>query len=139
MTTTAPSQTSSAGELRRAAEKLRGLATRATPGPWGVGNGTDIASEVEQLSRGSFSYRHKIASLDDMDYDPDYVAPRANLATEEDDAAYIAAMDPRLAVALVDALIQAADMEDSYGHHNNQPLEEIARLINGPTDSETEK
>jgi hypothetical protein len=126
----------SAAELRQAAETLRGRAKAATPGTWGVGNRTNIATEVEQHVPGSYSYKHAIASLDETDYSDEYVDPRENWAGEEEDAAYIVTMQPGVGLALADWLDWTfdqghdGDMDDN-GCSECAPALAVARLING--------
>lgn len=55
-------------------ERLAGIAARvdaATAGPWGFYDGdtyADVAADMEQTGPGSYSYRQKIAQLDDDHY-----------------------------------------------------------------------
>ena len=56
-------------------------ANAATPGPWGFYDGdnyADVAADLQQTSPGSYSYREKIARLEDENYWDD-------LAHEDDD------------------------------------------------------
>ena len=76
--------------------EIRERADSATPGPWGVGNTTEIALDVEQTSPGCFSYTVKLASVvedDDRQDDVYYLKgadqPRV-VASAEDDALFIA-------------------------------------------------
>lgn len=80
-------------------ERLMGIRERAenaTPGPWGVGNMTEIALDAEQIAPGHFSYTVKLASVvededrqDDVSYLNSVTQPRA-VASAEDDALFIA-------------------------------------------------
>lgn len=91
---------SNADLIRRAAEVLREAAESATPGPWGVGNGTHLATEVEQTSRGSFSARYSIAEMDEDDRESGWAQDENNPASPEADACYIALMQPSVGLAV---------------------------------------
>jgi hypothetical protein len=68
----------------------------ATPGPWGVGNGTEIALDAKQDGPGCFSYTVKLATViedDDRQDDVYYLNPQTQprtVASAEDDALFIA-------------------------------------------------
>jgi hypothetical protein len=86
--------------LRRAAEQLHGLANAATPGPW----------RAEPGSRGTGS--------DGKPWPANYVAsdkarPRFKVHSEAD-AAYIAAVDPGVALAIADMWDAVADEAEGY-------------------------
>lgn len=76
--------------------EIRERADSATPAPWGVGNSTEIALDVDQTSPGCFSYTVKLASVveDDDRQDDVYYLKGADqlrvVASAEDDALFIA-------------------------------------------------
>jgi hypothetical protein len=122
----------SAERLREAAKVLRERAEAATPGRWGVGNGDTVATEVEQVSRSGFRFEHTIARLDDLDYDDDYAEPRSNDARPEDDALWIATMQPSVGLALadwLDAVAQRAEEVASTLAPNSQAREPIVNSL----------
>lgn len=93
----------------------------ATPGNWGVGNGTEIALDVEQTSRGSFTFTGKIASVEDDGDRLDEIEEAAHygrrltLADAEHDAAFIAHAHedvPRLLKAVEDVLAVAGKIDE---------------------------
>lgn len=93
--------------------RLRELAEAATPGPWGVGNRLHIGTNVEQTSRGNFTYGWLIAEVQDDDY-RDFGGSISDvedwpecLGDAETDAAFIAAADPPTILALLAALDEA--------------------------------
>lgn len=88
--TESPTQT-----LRRAAEKLRGIANAATEGPWATGK-SGMSVWVESAAGDLF-----VADTGD----------RGNQFAEAD-AAHIAAMHPRVAVAVADWLDAEADCHE---------------------------
>jgi hypothetical protein len=52
-------------------DEIAARADAATRGPWGFYDGdnyADVAADLEQTSRGSYSYRQKIAQLEDENY-----------------------------------------------------------------------
>jgi len=76
--------------------EIQGRTDNATPGPWGVGNRTEIALDAKQDSPGCFSYTVKLATViedddrqDDVYYLNPATQPRA-VASAEDDALFIA-------------------------------------------------
>lgn len=97
----------SATELRTAAQHLRDLAEKATPGPWSAVT-EHVGIDLRETGRGSFSYARLLVSLDDTDYDPEYaenvpedIDPQEAM---EADAAWIAAVHPEVGKALADWL-----------------------------------
>lgn len=105
-----------AERLRAAADTIERTANDATPGPWGIGNGSTVASEVEQLSRGSFSCRYTITDLDSgFNYgeDPEDDGWRENGAGPEDDAAHVALWDPPTALLAAALLREVAHWDMS--------------------------
>ncbi|RGC68448.1 hypothetical protein C5N14_13760 [Micromonospora sp. MW-13] len=48
-------------------DAIRYRLTEATPGPWGVGNGTHIVRGLEVTGRGSFTCIQSVAEIDDED------------------------------------------------------------------------
>ena len=85
------------------------LANAATPGPWGIyeyggGNLIDIAADLEETGCG-YRARRAIASLEDEPLDNDPTHPEwtaeQDWAQVQADAAYIAALSPEVARALV--------------------------------------
>lgn len=52
-------------------DAIEARANAATPGPWGFYDGSnyaDVAADMEVTSPGSYSYREKVARLEDEDY-----------------------------------------------------------------------
>lgn len=81
----------------------------ATPGVWGVGNGTEIATNVEQKPRGSYSYQAHIAEVtngldrEDARLEGEHYGTPVWLAEPEEDAEFIAHAHqdvPRLLAAM---------------------------------------
>lgn len=72
--------------------EIRERADNATPGPWGVGNGTEIALDVQQTSRGCYSSSVHLASVtEDYEREDDAAySKRTDYASPEDDALFIA-------------------------------------------------
>lgn len=76
--------------------EIQDRTNNATPGPWGVGNRTEIALDARQDSPGCFSYTVKLATViedDDRQDDVYYLNPRTQpraVASAEDDALFIA-------------------------------------------------
>jgi hypothetical protein len=76
--------------------EIRKRAGHATPGPWGVGNRTEIALDAKQDGPGCFSYTVKLATViedDDRQDDLYYLNPTTQprtVASAEDDALFIA-------------------------------------------------
>jgi hypothetical protein len=101
-----------AERLRAAADTIERTANNATPGPWGVGNGSTVAADVKQLSRGVFSCRYTVTDLDSgFNYgeDPEDDGWRENGAGPEDDAAHVALWDPPTALLVAAWLRFTAD------------------------------
>lgn len=123
----------SADVLTRAAAVLRERAKVATPGPWGVVNGTTVAQNARQVEPGRGRYTQKIAEPNPWDYDDapddDYAQERA-----EFDAVYIAMMHPLVTLALADWLDREADENGDFLNLDH-PAHRLARLIlNGEND-----
>lgn len=70
-------------------DAIRYRLNAATPGPWGVGNGTNIVRGLEVTGRGSYTCIQSVAEIGDdrCDWDRD----EAVETDPEDDAAFIAA------------------------------------------------
>ena len=114
-----------AAECRTAASKLRELAQRATPGPW--------------------DWEPAIPSQLGAQHDAGLTSPSCRLTSGDDiwirDAAYIAAMNPLVGVALAGLLDEVAGHAESNDDCDGFPPESvitgytpaltIARLING--------
>lgn len=97
--------------LRRAAALMRARAIAATPGPWGVGNDTLIATEVEQVSRGHCRYQHEVARVvEDIDREDS-----GNPVSERNDAEHIASWHPHVAIAVAELLERQAAFIEKYG------------------------
>jgi hypothetical protein len=124
----------SSERLREAAQKIRETVAAATPGTWGVGNGSTVATEVEQMGRGSFSCRYTITDLDSgFNYgeNPDDDGWRENGAQPEDDAALIALMaSPPVALAVADLLDLIANTEPYLDDEHQAAV--LADRILGP-------
>lgn len=82
-------------------DQLDALRRNGTPGTWGVGNETDIVTEVEQTSRGSYRYRYEVARLDDW---RDQASGRPTSSDDDDDNPAQAQEDAALIVAAVNHL-----------------------------------
>lgn len=86
----------SAARLREAARVLRERAEAATPGPWMVDG-----SQVYPTAHGA----------------PLVAATRTHSLSDTPDAAYIATVDPLVALALADWLDDTADMAKYHARH----------------------
>lgn len=72
-------------------DAIRQRLAAATPGPWGVGNGTHIVRGLQVTGRGSFTCIQSIAEIDDEDDRLDWDHPDEVEVDPEDDAEFIAA------------------------------------------------
>jgi ElaB/YqjD/DUF883 family membrane-anchored ribosome-binding protein len=106
--------------------EIRDRVHNATPGPWGVGNRTEIALDAKQDGPGCFSYTVKLATViedddrqDDVYYLNYYLNPTTQprtVASAEDDALFIAhtRQDVEDLLAEVDRLkAELAEMESA--------------------------
>jgi hypothetical protein len=102
--------------------EIRNRTHNATPGPWGVGNRTEIALDVKQDGPGCFSYTVKLATViedDDRQDDVYYLNPQTQprtVASAEGDALFIAhaRQDVEDLLAEVDRLkAELAEMESA--------------------------
>lgn len=118
----------SANRLRTAARVLRHHANAATPGPWGVGNDTTVAQNMEQVAPGRCRYTQKVAAPNPWDYedapDDEHAEERARF-----DADYIATMHPGVALALADWLDAAARDEEAGPMRGDRYPLAVADLI----------
>lgn len=71
-------------------DAIRYRLTEATPGPWGVGNGTHIVRGLEVTGRGSFTCIQSVAEIDDEDDRLDWCRDEAVETDPQADAAFIA-------------------------------------------------
>lgn len=115
-------------------ERLTEIAARAaaaTPGPWGFYDGdtyADVAADLEQTSRGSYSYRQKIAQLEDENYWDD---PAHEEHDEERAPEQMAANAAFIAHAREDVpalLARVAELE-AERHTTNEALSEAAEAL----------
>lgn len=103
-------QPTPADELRTAAEKLRALATAATPGPW----------RDHDTHLGQYGYAATVLSGQGNDTDLRAWLPSMSQQPWDEarnvwpDAAYIAAMHPSVGTALADLLDYAAQYADLF-------------------------
>lgn len=105
-----------ADELRKAAEKLRTLATTATPGPW----------RQHDTHLGQYGYAATVLSGEGNDTDLRAWLPSMSHKPWDEarnvwpDALYIAAMHPGVGAALADWLDSAAELHEEGPHHDCQ-------------------
>ncbi|MEU5624248.1 hypothetical protein [Streptomyces tendae] len=117
-----------ADELRTAADKLRKLATAATPGPW----------RNHDTHLGQHGHTATVLSGEGNDTDLRAWLPSQNhepwdeTRNVRNDAAYIAAMDPGVGTALADWLEETARNSEPFETINARALA-VARAINGTT------
>lgn len=95
-----------ASRLAHAAKVLRTLDSDATSGPWGVGNGTTVGQNMEQVARGRCRFTQKVTEPDPWDYEDTSDSPEAQA---RHDATFIAAMRP-IAGPLADWLVESAEV-----------------------------
>ena len=72
-------------------EAIEARTNAATPGPWGVGNDTNIVRGLEVTGRGSYTCIQSVAEVGDNDDRLDWDRDEAVEVDPEDDAAFIAA------------------------------------------------
>ena len=72
-------------------DAIEARANAATPGPWGVGNGTHIVRGLEVTGRGSYTCIQSVAEVADEDDREDWGHDDFVEVDPEDDAAFIAA------------------------------------------------
>lgn len=115
-------------------EQLAEIAARAaaaTPGPWGFYDGdnyADVAADLEQTSRGSYSYREKVARLEDENYWDD---PAHEDHDEERAPEQMAANAAFIAHAREDVpalLARVAELE-AERHTTNEALSDAAEAL----------
>ena len=97
--------------LRRAAALMRERAQAATPGPWGVGNDTNVVRGVEVTGPGSYTCIQSVAEVDD--YRCDWDRDEAVEISPECDAEHIASWDPDVALAAADLVWRLAQCWDA--------------------------
>ena len=103
-------QPTPADELRAAAEKLRALATAATPGPW----------RDHDTHLGQYGYAATVLSGEGNDTDLRAWLPSMSQTPWDEtrnawpDAAYIATMHPLVGTAIADLLDHAAQYADLF-------------------------
>ncbi|MCX4885914.1 hypothetical protein [Streptomyces sp. NBC_00847] len=124
-------QPTPADELRAAAEKLRTLATAATPGPW----------RDHDTHLGQYGYAATVLSGEGNDTDLRAWLPSMSQTPWDEtrnawpDAAYIAAMHPSVGTELaklLEAQLWIAENEPgSFGTVTDKIALGIARIING--------
>lgn len=111
----------SANRLRAAARVLRHHANAATPGPWGVGNDTIVAQNMEQVAPGRCRYTQKVAEPNPWDYedalDDEHAEEQARF-----DADHIAMMHPGVALAFADLLDAEAAFVARWPGHEQQSV-----------------
>ncbi|MFD8251945.1 hypothetical protein [Streptomyces werraensis] len=124
-------------------ERLAEIAARAaaaTPGPWGFYDGdnyADVAADLDQTSRGSYSYREKVARLEDENYWDD---PAHEDHDEERAPEQMAANAAFIAHAREDVpalLARVAELE-AERHTTNEALSEAAEALRRQRDRITD-
>lgn len=109
----------SADRLREAAAKLRGLAGAATPGPWdsSAKSGIRVTAQHPDIKNAG----RVVAKTDDdwMDCVGDCVS----------NAAFIAVMDPVVALAVADWLAKYADLVDATRHIRRPAFGDLAHAL----------
>jgi hypothetical protein len=107
----------------------------ATPGPWGVGNRTEIALDVKQDGPGSFSYTVKLATViddDDRQDDVYYLNPQTQpraVASAEDDALFIAHAQQDVEDLLAEVKTLRAQVNLMGRHLQRESLDAIDRAL----------
>ena len=118
----------SAAELRAAADKLRELAQRATPGPWRLGNWAALVADRKHPDR---------MVGGGWEWDDAYGGCLVAESLMRPDREYFAAVNPLVGLALADLLDSLADDAeqsiDDRAAYGAPPRDELvlARLING--------
>lgn len=120
-----------AEELREAAKRIRKVAQAATPGPWGVGNGTNVCRDVEQLSVGSYTCTQAVTDTDLFDGREEWSDddPKFVEVDPEDDAQHIALWHPGVAVLVADILTIAAASAEALERQNSREGDGRTRVL----------
>lgn len=118
-------------EIREAVRVLRETAALVPPGPWGT-FGTAVARGLEVTGVGSYTAVQPVAEAADADDWDSFEHDDAVEVDPSDTAAYMALMDPPVALALADLLADIAAYHESWGTNPAltapKPLE-IARAV----------
>jgi hypothetical protein len=85
-------------------DAIRYRLNEATPGPWGVGNGTHIVRGLEVTGPGSFTCIQSVAEIDDEDDRCDWGRDEAVETDPEADARFIAAARQDIPALLAEVL-----------------------------------
>lgn len=105
-------------------DAIRKLTDAATPGPWGVGNDTFVASELERLPKGVIQYRYAVAELDEYTREE---SDEPNPVPAAADAEFIAAART-LVPALCDEVEQLRAYTETTRHHQQKHAEAVREV-----------
>ena len=107
---------------------IRKLTDAATPGPWGVGNGTNIVRGLEVTGRGSYTCIQSVAEVTDEDDREDWDHDDFVEVDPEDDAEFIAAART-LVPALCDEIEQLrAELKQARADERNTIAADIENM-----------